>query len=436
METAIQFRNVSKRFTIYHERPRSFQEVMIRLLNPRSKKPLHEDFWALRDVTFDIPKGKTVGLIGTNGSGKSTALKLMSGILQPTEGEISVYGRISALLELGSGMHPELTGRENIFLNGSLLGVSNSEMEQLYPRILHFSELERFIDMPVKHYSSGMYMRLGFSVAIHVHPDILLLDEVLTVGDQSFQTKCLDRIYEMKKRGTTIVIVSHAVNTLQDMCDELIWLRNGVLVGQGDSDEVGMNYTRYVHGAHVGLNEQVWGEGVEDVSVDEDAEDQWRWGSREVEITGVRFRRGDELTDTFFTGDPFTLEIDYLAHERVDDPMFGLAIHHRNGTHIAGPNNKFAHADFDSIRGVGTVRYTIPDLPLLEGSYEVSVSAYDNSGMHAFDVHWRVYPFHVRPGGSYEQYGLFRVGGEWEHEQEPTSAAGEEIVAPLPVMPQ
>ncbi len=391
---------------------------MIRLLNPRRENSSREDFWALRDVSFCVPKGKTVGLVGTNGSGKSTALKLMAGILQPTEGEITVKGRISALLELGAGMHPELTGRENIFLNGSLLGLSNTEMAALYPKIVQFSELERFIDMPVKHYSSGMYMRLGFSVAIHVHPDILLVDEVLAVGDQTFQNKCLERIYQMKKQGATIVIVSHGLDTLQEMCDELVWLKNGVLMEQGGADEVSMQYLHYLHGTNVGLAEHLVGSNGDASGEDEsaEAEETWRWGSREVEITGVRFRRGGEYTDAFLTGDTFTIEIDYLAHQPLEDPMFGLAIHHVDGSHICGPNNKLARVDFDDIEGRGTVHYTIPDLPLLPGMYEVTVSAYDGTGIHAYDMHWRVYTFRVRPGGTHERYGMFRVGGEWEHQ--------------------
>ncbi|MGH2542201.1 MAG: ABC transporter ATP-binding protein [Ardenticatenaceae bacterium] len=410
MEPAVEFHNVSKRFTIQHERPRSLQEAMIRFLHPRRDDLSREDFWALQDVSFVVPKGKTVGLIGTNGSGKSTALKLMAGILQPTDGEIVVDGRLSALLELGSGMHPELTGRENIFLNGSLLGIGNAEMRRLYPRIVGFAELERFIDMPIKHYSSGMYMRLGFSVAIHVRPDILLLDEVLAVGDQSFQTKCLERIYRMKQKGTTIILVSHGLNTLEEMCDELIWLKNGVFMGQGKSSTITQAYLFYLHEAEAPLR---GGRAAGDVDVGE--QPIQRWGSREVEITAVRFRRGYESTNTFLTGDPLTVEIDYYAHERVGDPMFGLAIHHVNGTQINGPNNKFAGLNFDEIEGAGTIIYTIPDLPLMPGAYELSLSAYDALGIHAYDVHWRAYPFQVHAGGTSEQYGLFRIQGAWEH---------------------
>ncbi len=429
MDAAIQFRNVSKRFTLYHERPRSLQEVMIRMLNPRRKDPAREDFWALRDVSFTIPKGKTVGLIGANGSGKSTALKLMGGILQPTDGEIAVDGRISALLELGSGMHPELTGRENVFLNGSLLGLSNAEMQGLYARIVEFSELERFMDMPVKHYSSGMYMRLGFSVAIHVRPTILLLDEVLAVGDQSFQSKCLEQIYALKRRGATIVIVNHGLNALEELCDELIWLKNGVCMGQAETATIARDYMLYLHRTESPLNDGRDTGGSTEVDESVAAAEEGdsgqpipRWGSREGEITAVRFLRGAKQTDAFLTGDSFTVEMDYLAHQLLEDPMFGLAIHHQDGTHLCGPNNKLAGADFDPIEGAGTVRFTIPDLPLMPGTYEVSVSLYDRDGVHDYDVHWRMYPFHVHAGGTSERYGMIRFGGQWAHQPQPGPA--------------
>lgn len=437
MKSVIQFKNVSKRFIINHEHSRSLQEVLIRFLTRRRQESDSEEFWALRHVSFEVPEGKTVGLIGTNGSGKSTALKLMTGILQPTEGEIYVDGRISALLELGSGMHPELTGRENVFLNGSLLGFSNHEMRKLYAKIVEFSELKRFIDTPVKHYSSGMYMRLAFSVAIHVQPDILLLDEVLAVGDQSFQTKCLDRIYQMKKGGTTIVMVSHALESLQDMCDELIWLNKGRLMGQGETSEMAAQYQYYIYNLSKQTEKKLFSEESEELNEDEvtneevqaeelddqeeeeqEQESSWRWGSREVEITDVRFCRGDEYTDNFLTGDNLTIEIHYIAHQPIDDPMFGLAIHHANGTHINGPNNKFAGFDIERIEGPGVVYYTIPDLPLMPGSYDVTVSAYDRMGIYDYDVHWRVYPFQVHTGGTEERYGLLRIPAKWEHQAE------------------
>lgn len=420
MDPIIEFQGVSKRFTLSHDRPRSMQEALLRLLRPQ-RQPV-EEFWALREVSFGVQRGQTVGLIGTNGSGKSTALKLMAGILQPTSGSIRVGGRISALLELGSGMHPDLSGRENIYLNGSLLGIPNREMETRAQEIIRFAELERFIDMPVKHYSSGMYMRLGFSVAIHTRPDILLLDEVLTVGDQSFQSKCIDRIYEMKKRGTTIVMVSHGLEQVRDLCDELVWLKDGVLAGEGSAATILPRYLRDIYETGKVAGQGAW----ESDSVPE----QQRWGTRDVEIRAVRLRNAqNQVGDTFLTNDALTIELDYFAHQRVEDPMFGLALHHVDGTHISGPNNKLAGIAFAPIEGEGTVRYTIPALPLLPGSYEVTVSAYDATGAHAYDVHWRAYPFHVSAGGTAELYGLFHIPAAWSHHS--TQPTPEPLLAAL-----
>ncbi|RLC75531.1 MAG: ABC transporter ATP-binding protein, partial [Chloroflexi bacterium] len=202
MSLAIRFENVSKKFNLHHERKRSFQELALGLF--RRDNGSREEFWALRDVDFNVEQGETVGLIGPNGAGKSTALKLVSRIIEPTSGRIKVNGRVGALLELGAGFHPDLTGRENIYLNGSILGLGRAEIERKLDDIIAFAELERFIDVPVKHYSSGMYVRLGFSVAVHTDPEVLLVDEVLAVGDAAFQRKCLERIDRMRSEGVTV----------------------------------------------------------------------------------------------------------------------------------------------------------------------------------------------------------------------------------------
>ena len=223
----VQVENVSKRFILHHERPHSFKELVINLFGRNSRR--REEFWALRDISFELSEGEMLGIIGPNGAGKSTVLKLISRILEPTIGHIRVNGRVSALLELGAGFHPDLTGRENIYLNGSLLGFSKKEMARLSDDIVAFSELERFIDTPVKHYSSGMYMRLGFAIAINVQPDILLIDEVLAVGDQAFQKKCLDKIKEFKERGIPVIFVSHNLEAVAKLCTKAIWLEEGLI---------------------------------------------------------------------------------------------------------------------------------------------------------------------------------------------------------------
>lgn len=236
---AIEFRDVSRRFVLHHERRASFQDWFIGLIRPRG---VAEEFWALRDVSFGIHYGETFGLIGRNGAGKSTLLKLVTRILEPSSGSIAVNGRTYAMLELGAGFHPELSGRDNIFLNGSLYGFSRKEMQQKYDAIVRFAELERFVDMPVKHYSSGMFARLGFGIAINMEPEILVIDEVLAVGDHAFQQKCLRALEELKARGTTILFVSHEAGLVQGFCDRAALLVQGQLVDIGPADDVVEHY--------------------------------------------------------------------------------------------------------------------------------------------------------------------------------------------------
>ncbi|WP_104171395.1 MULTISPECIES: ABC transporter ATP-binding protein [unclassified Cryobacterium] len=230
IDSAVHVDNVSKRFRLYHERNQSIKSAIM-----RGRRSVHEDFWALTDVTFDVPTGSTFGLIGSNGSGKSTLLKCLAKIYYPEKGSISYKGRIAALLEVGSGFHPELSGRENVFLNGSILGMSKKEITRKFDEIVDFSGVENFIDQPVKNYSSGMYVRLGFAIAINVEPDVLVVDEVLSVGDASFQDKCRQKFIDFKDAGKTVVLVSHSMGQVEDMCDSAAWLRKGELVMVGDA---------------------------------------------------------------------------------------------------------------------------------------------------------------------------------------------------------
>lgn len=237
MNAAVEVDDVWKSFRLYRERNQSLKSAIM-----RGRTSVYDDFWALKGVTFQIPHGRTFGLVGDNGSGKSTLLKCMARILYPNRGSIRVDGRVAALLEVGSGFHPELSGRDNIYLNGSILGMTRAEVSRKFDQIVDFSGVGAFVDQPVKNYSSGMYVRLGFSVAINVEPDILLVDEVLAVGDESFQTKCMDKFAEFRREGRTVVIVSHALGTMQEMCDELAYLRSGDLQGVGEPHEI---VTRY-----------------------------------------------------------------------------------------------------------------------------------------------------------------------------------------------
>jgi ABC-type polysaccharide/polyol phosphate transport system ATPase subunit len=239
---AIRFDKVSKRFILHHEKARSFQDLVVKSLR-RNGNDSREEFWALRDVSFEVPPGQMVGLIGPNGAGKSTALKLMAGILDPTSGKIAVNGRLNALIELSAGFHEELTGRENIYLSAALLGLGRREIQKHFDEIVAFSELEKFIDMQVKHYSSGMHVRLGFAIATCIESDVLLVDEVLAVGDQNFQLKSFERIAEIRARGTTIAYVSHQLGTVERSCDRVILMLDGQLADDGDPVEVIQKYT-------------------------------------------------------------------------------------------------------------------------------------------------------------------------------------------------
>ena len=243
---AIQFQSVSKRYILHHQRPQSFQELLVNTIQRRNGE--REEFWALRDVSFEVGQGESFGIVGLNGSGKSTVLKLVSHIMQPTAGQVRVDGRVAALIELGAGFHPDLTGRENVYLLGSIMGLGSKQMDQRLEAIVGFAELEQFIDTPVKHYSSGMYMRLGFATAINVDADIFLMDEVLAVGDQRFQEKCLQAIESFKHRGLTVVIVSHDLSLVERFCPHALLLQHGQVMSYGRTHDVLDSYLTAPHG--------------------------------------------------------------------------------------------------------------------------------------------------------------------------------------------
>ncbi len=419
----IKFSNVSKRFTLHHERARSFQDIVVSLFGLRTPskrgvalpRPAREAFWALRDASFGVYAGEVVGIIGENGSGKSTTLKLISRILEPTSGSVSVKGKVSALLELGTGFHPELSGRENIFLNGSLLGISRKDMAERYDEIVDFSEIGEFIDTPIKHYSSGMVMRLGFSVAVHVDPDILLTDEVLAVGDEAFQRKCLDYISTLRRRGVTIVFVSHALEAVRSLCRRVIWLDHGKIIADGPAGEVIDRYLTYENAKHA---ERVRTGSTGDtrphatsLQPTEAVEVQ----QRDVQITGVEFVDASGLAASLFhTGQPFTIRIKYEAKKRLEKPVFGLALYTENGTHINGPNTLFSGLEIPAIEGTGHVDYRVEELPLLTGRYSVTVAVTGPETTDIYDHQHQAYSFVVQPTpGLTERYGLFFIPAQW-----------------------
>lgn len=404
LSAAIRFEQVSKKFILHLERPRSFQELVISLF--RRNRGSREEFWALRDVSFTVHQGETVGLIGPNGAGKSTVLKLISRIIEPTSGRTEINGRIGALLELGAGFHPDLTGRENVYLNGSILGLSRAQIQRKLNDIVAFAELERFIDVPVKHYSSGMYVRLGFSVAVHTDPQILLVDEVLAVGDQAFQARCLERISQMRQQGITTLLVSHGLDTVRRMCDRAVWLDRGQVQAVGLADDVVASYLS-----------QVWkGPGIQLVAHGDAVGRGRRWGSGEATITNVEFRDGTgHLRHVFRTGDVFVARIRYQAHRPIHRPAFGIAIYRDDGIHVTGPNTVQSGQEIEVIDGEGTVDYMIESLPLLPGRYELTAAIYDHNSIHPYDHQHRAYIFEVQVGAKLEKEGLVHIPCQWEH---------------------
>ncbi len=398
----IDVQGVSKRFRLYRERNRSLKSSVL-----RGRRARYEEFWALRDVSFQIKKGETFGLIGENGSGKSTLLKCIARILRPDEGAITVDGRVSALLELGAGFHPELSGRENVYLNGSILGLNRRDMDAKFEEIVDFAGLAQFIDMPVKSYSSGMYVRLGFSIAINVNPDVLLVDEILAVGDENFQSKCNEKFAQMRASGKTLVVVSHALPVVRSLCDRVVWLEHGVIQHVGKPADIIDEYTVVAHesldaGTH---------------SDDESRPGKGRWGSGEVRVE--RFEVLDSsgsATTRIRTGDKITFRIHYCTDQVISRPVFGVGIDRIDGVHVCAPNNRDANCVPDFVEGEGYVDMTVDRLLLLPGTYDVTPAVADYQIMHIYDSRMRAFRFEVLPGTPREidAAAVVSLDGSWE----------------------
>jgi ABC-type polysaccharide/polyol phosphate transport system ATPase subunit len=376
-----------------------------------------ETFTALDGVSFEVPKGTTFGVIGENGSGKSTLLKLMAGITKPTRGTIAVAGRISALIELGAGFHPEISGRENVAINGIMLGLSRRQVEERFDEIVDFAELKAFIDAPVKTYSSGMYMRLGFAVAIHVDPDVLLIDEVLAVGDEAFTRKCLEKIGEFRRRGRTILLVSHSLGLVERMCDDVIWLRQGTLAERGDPKRVVDAYLTYVAGGEEALLKQKEQEQAAQAAAAAATPEpgpsyrEGRWGSREIEITAVRL-----LDDTgrerhvYVPGETLTVALAVRARQPVDDFVFGIGLFTADGVSVYGTNTHLEDYAPERASGEGSVEMVLEELRLTEGSYLLDVAAHRRDGT-PYDYHRGLYSFRVK--SHLKDVGVYRPRHRW-----------------------
>jgi lipopolysaccharide transport system ATP-binding protein len=428
---AIRFDGVAKRFTIHHERARSLHDALVHLFQRRGWR---EEFWALRDVSFTVASGEALGVIGANGSGKSTLLKLATRLLAPTHGRVAVQGRVAALLELGAGFHPELSGRDNVYLNASILGIPRRRVDERFADIVEFAGLERFVDTPVKRYSSGMQARLGFAVAVHVDPDVLLLDEVLAVGDLQFQERCLERIRALHADGRTILLVSHDLSAVAQFCTSVLWLHEGQVRALGEPQAIIDEYRRHLlgeggrsigDGAAAGTGARPDVPTVSGLApaapIADDQRDSAlsspigrRWGSGEIELTAVELLDATgHPTTRFATGAPLVVRLRYRARRRVRRPVFGVAIY-AGGLQVGGPNTRVDGHPLDQVEGEGELRYRIAALPLLAGAYTLSAAVYDEQELHPFDHHHQCYPFQVASPDGVERYGLIDLAGAWE----------------------
>jgi ABC-type polysaccharide/polyol phosphate transport system ATPase subunit len=434
---AIEVSRVTKSYRRFSHR-KQFATLKSALLTRSLIKSLSPDetFTALNDVSLTVPTGRTLGVIGRNGSGKSTLLKLVAGITKPSAGTVKVGGRISALIELGAGFHPEISGRENVFINGIMLGLTKREVGRRFDEIVEFAELQDFIDAPVKTYSSGMYMRLGFAVAIHVDPDVLLVDEVLAVGDEGFTHKCLDKFAEFKRRGKTILLVTHSLGLVERFCDEALWLDAGRIKGSGDPKRIVGAYLtdieqREEHELAASDARARESASAAIVSPDEPAAavlpdnpvetatgpadmfraTEGRWGSREVEITEVTLVGDDgQAGHVFHSGDPMAVRIRMRAPLPVDDFVVGIGIFNAEGVCCYGTNTSIEELVAEHLSGDAEAAFSIASLDLVEGTYKLDVAIHKLDG-YPYDYHRLLYTFRVKSRA--KDVGIYRPRHEW-----------------------
>ena len=389
----------SRHFKVYPRESRRLKDVFVAR---RRSRPA--DVVALRDVSFRIEPGSAVGLVGRNGSGKTTLLRLISGIIKPTSGSVDVGGRVGSLLELGAGFHPDLTGRENVFLNGSIHGLKRAYVREQLDEIVAFAGLEEFIDLPVRTYSSGMYMRLGFAIAAHINADVLLLDEVFAVGDEQFQRKCFGKIFEFKQRGGTIVFVSHDASAVERLCDRAVLLRNGQVDFDGPTHDAIVRYRQLLAGD---VDPAERGAGLK----------EWGSGDARIEQVDLLGPEGEERTQ-FLAAEPFALRLRVVAERPLAPPRLSLELRDASGLLVAGSGRSTAELGWDQETTELVARFEVDQLPLADGRFHLRLGLTDESGDRLY--HWLddALTFVVYPAG--EETGVVRLEGRW---------AGEEIAA-------
>ena len=388
--------HASRRFKVYPREARRLKDLVV----ARGRTKSH-DVVALRDVSFDVAPGSAVGLVGRNGSGKTTLLRLLSGIIKPTDGSVAVGGRVGSLLELGAGFHPDLTGRENVFLNGSIHGLKRAYIREQLDEIVAFAGLEEFIDLPVRTYSSGMYMRLGFAIAAHIDADVLLLDEVFAVGDEQFQRKCFGKIFEFKQRGGTIVFVSHDASAVERLCDRAILLRDGRVEFDGPTHDAIVRYRRLLA---ADLDPEERGAGLK----------EWGSGEARIEQPVLLGPEGEPRTQ-FLAGEPLMLRLRVVADRPLPPPRLSYEIRDSSGLLLAGAAQPTAELGWDEeTRDLGA-RFEVDELPLADGRFHVRLGLADESGDRLY--HWLddALTFVVYPSG--QERGTVKLDGRWSREE-------------------
>ncbi|MCX5815337.1 MAG: ABC transporter ATP-binding protein [Proteobacteria bacterium] len=418
-DIVIQFKNVSKSYNIRQRGYGSLREEISRslksLLSGRhaiqnskfkiqncSTSSPSSILWALKDVSFSVKRGEAVGIIGANGSGKTTTLRLLSRVTAPTEGSIDILGRVAPLIQVGAGFHPELTGRENVYLNATIMGLAKKDIDKKYDDIVSFAELDGFMDTPVKRYSSGMYVRLGFAVVANIDPDIFLIDEILSVGDLNFQRKCLDTMGRIRKSNKSIVFVSHNISAVRGLCDRVIWLNKGVIEQEGDPDDVINAYVSYMTSKSTFINDTSYVGG------------KTRWGTGEVRFTAVEVLNSEGVrSNRFQPGDKIVVKLEYEADKKIYSPTFWVGLMNKDEIKVFGTYYNKNRVGEYSIDNRGSLSCVIDSLPMRPGVYYVMAGIYGEFGDLAIDRIGRAAEFEIEPmnGNDYDNYNGYGADG-------------------------
>ena len=402
----IRLRDVSRRFKVIHEKSSTLKEVLV-----RRKRTVYSELWAVEGVTLDVAPGESVGIVGRNGSGKSTLLKMLAGIIPPHGGTVETGGTVASMLELGAGFHPDFTGRENVFMNGAIHGIDEKGIAERLDEIISFAEIEDFIDMPVRTYSSGMQMRLAFAVASHVDPDILLLDEVLAVGDEAFQGKCLERMFTYRRRGGTIVFVSHDPNAVEQICDRAVLMADGHVLADDVPSRILAKYHRRLADGPSATKGDVHSDVPAVAASDGPEALPQQWGNRRAVITRAELRSGDEPREAFISGDQVVLHLDVTAKETITNPIFGVQVHALDRTLVYETHSGLDGASFPPI-AAGTsvmVDFAIPELHIHTGTFKVSLAVSDDGVLCHHLEQW----LELTVFASAQGHGIVDLSGSW-----------------------